>query len=455
MTDAFSSPAAAGDDEVSGVDPDVLAGLVRAASQGDRDAAGEYFAHMLPTLTITAKRVAGASHDADDLLGDALLVVLSKWSEGTGPTDNVPAYIAQTMRNRIRDDFRSPRSKVAALDVVEEPASKADPRIRELEIESELAVVRRALGELPDDQQRVLVATVLEGMKPRDLEEHLDRPASAIYSLSRRARANLRRTTLRLLLEENARPECVAAAQLLPDSVGDSAEQTKAGRSSDHYRTCPYCRRSWKRFAGLATLGVLPVAGAVAVAGPAGTAEASEVPMTDAPADVPADASTPSADGLTGAANPAWQHAAKVITMLAASVTAVMLMTVITVAFFTKTWIFSEAPPADVDVVATAVDPGSSQFDVDFAVEGQSWSIDTLRIELSVPVDAVAPPEGWDCAVDGQLVTCTTDLIAPHGGAFVIEHAANDQVIDFAVAVEAIAERGSKVRTTYSDDLSR
>lgn len=431
MTDAFPPDATdetrVSDDVTAGApapDPERLAALVAAAAAGDRDAAGEYFAQTLPMLTITARRIAGVSHDADDLLGEALLVVLAKWAEGTGPTDNVPGYIAQTMRNRIRDDFRSPRSRVAALDKVEEPASAADPRIRELEIESELAIVRRALAELPSDQQRVLVATVLEGRKPRDLEEHMARPASAIYSLSRRAKSNLRRTTLRLLLEENARPECVAAAQLLPESVGDTPDDTKAGRATDHYRTCRYCRRSWKRFAGLATLGALPLAGAFALAGPTGSAEASELPTdgadasADAPTDAPADVATDAGSSSM------WHEWARTTAMLAAAATALVLMTVVVVTFTTKTWFFAETPPGTLGVIATQVDDEHSEFDMALAVQDESWTVGTLRIDLSVDVQSVNAPAGWNCLVAGGDVTCTTELNSPDGGRFEVEHAA-------------------------------
>lgn len=452
MTDALPPDASGADAapedasvDVPALDPEATAELVRRAATGDRDAAGEYFALMMPSLTLTSKRVAGITHDADDLLGDALLVVLSKWSQGTGPTENVPAYIAQTMRNRIRDDFRSPRSKVAPLDNVEEPASNADPRIRELEIESELAIVRRALAELPSDQQRVLVATVLEGRKPRDLEEHMARPASAIYSLSRRAKGNLRRTTLRLLLEENARPECVAAAQLLPESVGDTPEGTTGGRSAEHYRTCRYCRRSWKRFAGLATLGALPLAGAVAVAGPSGTAEASELPVdgadaaapdapTDAPADVPTD---------TGSGAPSlWQEWARTTAMLTAAATALVLMTVVVVTFVTKTWFFAETPLGTLAMTSDVVDAEHSEFDMAITVQDQSFTLGTLRMDLSVDVESVTAPSGWTCLVEGGDVSCTTDRDSPSGGRFEVAHAPAAEVT-FDIGFDGRTEGGS------------
>ncbi|MFJ4254327.1 RNA polymerase sigma factor [Microbacterium sp. NPDC090003] len=429
------------------LDPGVIAELVRRAATGDRDAAGEYFSLMLPSLSLTARRVAGITHDADDLLGDALLMVLAKWSQGNGPTENVPAYIAQTMRNRIRDDFRSPRSKVAPLDNVEEPASNADPRIRELEIESELAVVRRALAELPSDQQRVLVATVLEGRKPRDLEEHMARPASAIYSLSRRAKANLRRTTLRLLLEDGARPECVAAAQLLPDTVGDTPEDTRGGRSSDHYRTCRYCRRSWKRFAGLATLGALPLAGAVALAGPAGTAEASELSAdgadASAPADAPADVPTDSGSG----ASSLWQEWARTTAMLAAAATALVLMTVVVVTFVTKTWFFAETPLGSLALTSEVVDSEHSDFDMAITVQDESFTLGTLRMDLSVDVESITAPSGWTCLVEGGDVSCTTDRESPSGGRFGVTHAPA-AVVTFDIGFDGRTEGGSMLNGT-------
>lgn len=428
------------------LDPDVLAALVARAATGDRDAAGEYFARMLPSLTLTARRIAGITHDADDLLGDAVLVVLAKWLDGTGPTDNVPAYIAQIMRNRIRDDFRSPRSRVAALENVDEPASTADPRLRELEIESELAIVRRALAELPTDQQRVLVATVLEGRKPRDLEEHMARPASAIYSLTRRAKGNLRRTTLRLLLEEGARPACVEAAQLLPETVGDTLEQTRSSRATDHHRGCPYCRRSWKRFAGLATLGMLPVAAGIALAGPAdqataatgsagdgsagsteagGSADAAAVPGADAAAGAGGAGGGSSTDTSSGRS---WHEWARTAAMVTAAGTALVLVTIVTVTFTTKTWFFAATPPGTLDVTAVAVDPRTVEIDMALAVEEQSWSVGTVRIDLSAEIESVDPPDGWTCLVEGGDAACTTSLGSPAGGAFAVTHAGAAEV---------------------------
>ncbi len=426
--------------------PEVLAALVARAATGDRDAAGEYFARMLPSLTLTARRIAGISHDADDLLGDAVLVVLAKWLDGSGPTDNVPAYIAQIMRNRIRDDFRSPRSRVAALENVDEPASTADPRIRELEIESELAIVRRALAELPTDQQRVLVATVLEGRKPRDLEEHMARPASAIYSLTRRAKGNLRRTTLRLLLEDGARPACVEAAQLLPETVGDTLEQTRSSRATDHHRGCPYCRRSWKRFAGLATLGMLPVAAGIALAGPADQASASAGGGVDA-GGAGADPTGAAGGGAPqdGGVGRSWHDWARTAAMLTAAGTALVLVTILTVTFTTKTWFFAAAPPGALDVSAVAVDERTAEFDMALSVEQGSWTVGTLHIDLTADVQDVDPPDGWTCLVQAGDAVCTTSLDSPRGGSFDVTHVEAQGGVTYEFTFDGRAESGASL----------
>ncbi|MFS0853607.1 sigma-70 family RNA polymerase sigma factor [Microbacterium sp. 179-I 3D4 NHS] len=461
MTNAFSTPAQGGLDEPPDAQREALQELVRAAASGDRAAAGAYFAQVLPTLALTAKRIAGITHDADDLLGEALLVVLAKWSEGTGPTENVPAYIAQTMRNRIRDDFRSPRSKVAPLDHVDEPVSHADPRIRELEIESELAIVRRALAELPEDQQRVLIATVLEGRKPRDLEEHLARPAAAIYSLSRRARGNLRRSTLRILLEEDGRPDCIAAAQQLPEAVGDTPEETKAHRASEHYRTCPHCRRSWSRFAGLATLGTVPLAGALALTGPAGSAEAAELDggddgeatgessgsLTEDPG-APADPSSATEGGV-------WERWGRTAATLATAGSALVLTAVLVITYLTQSWIFAPKPDGQLVVSAESAAPDRSRFLVDLSLQGESWTVRTLRIELSTPVDAVTAPAGWSCIVEDDAVSCTTASAAPRGGVFEVRHAAGGDDIPWTLVVDGDAEHGSQLKGTSSGTISR
>ncbi|MFF3026555.1 RNA polymerase sigma factor [Microbacterium sp. NPDC057944] len=180
------------------------AALIAAAADGDRAAAGEYFAQNLRMLTAMARRIAGNVMDADDLLSEAIVSVLALWVRGTGPRTHLAAYLARAMRNRVTDELRSPRSRTWNLDSSWERAADNDPRLTEIDLERDVAAVHEILSLLPDDQRIVLTAMHIEGAKPRDLEVRLDRPASAISSLAQRAKANFRR-----LLEE--RESAVAA----------------------------------------------------------------------------------------------------------------------------------------------------------------------------------------------------------------------------------------------------
>lgn len=430
------------------------AALVQAAATGDRRAAGEYFALNLRKLSAIAYRVAGDSFDPGDLLGEALLIVISKWADGTGPTGNVNAYIAKVMRNRMLDEFKSPRSQVRHLEPTHDIAAQEDDRIRLIELGPQLDLVRRALAELPPDQQEVLGATVVDGQKPRDLVEQLGRPTTAIYSLTKRAKTNLRRAMLRLMLEEDARPECAAAAQRLPENVGNSPDETTGGRSAEHYRTCRRCRRVWGSFAALAALGIVPLVvvgdllSAPSASASTGEDARAEAPMSPAaPSPVPPTSLTPSAPaprprGLLGARLN--------LAGLLLALTGIALVGVLVVAFMTETLWFEREPTAQIDVDAVPVGATLIDFALDFEVVDETWRTRSLEITLSDEVLSVAAPEGWECGAEARVVTCATDRMSAPGGTFRIEHTDPDDVVVYDIELVTATDAGATVVGTAS-----
>lgn len=481
--------------ETSHDEGDDESALILAAAAGDRQAAGEYFARTLPRLSAIARRVAGTSHDPGDLLGDALVIILSKWADGTGPTDFVPAYIAQTMRNRMKDDFKSPRSKVRYFDDDDDPAAREDPRIRRVEIDAELTLIRRAMAELPADQQLILTATIVEGIKPGDLQERLERPMTAIYSLAHRARANLRRATLRLILEEDANPECYAAAQHLPEHVENSPDDIRGSRFTAHYKTCRRCRRAWGKFGALATLGLAPllVIGDLLLGAPA-PAQASEDDETDddqsqkdqpgssqpgsspsgsssgqasagPPAGQPASPSAASpaqpAPGASGANSAPSASPAPAATRLAVSVAVAAstigaaILVFLAVALVTQTFWFTPKPTASLTVLAETPSVSLTRLDVDFDIDGESWTIRTARFVLSEPVEVQQAPEGWACQADGEVVTCSTALVDADGGMLVLAHSPSIPRLKYDAEVVAVTDSGATVVGTYGDTVVR
>lgn len=444
MSRSIPTEPPADDDEQRAED---AARIVRAAG-GDRRAAGEYFAHNLPRLSAIARKVAGTSYDAGDLLGEALLIVLSKWADGNGPTENVNAYIAQVMRNRVLDEYRSPRSKVRYLDLTDDPPAREDHRIREIDLGVELDLVRRAMAELPPDHQLILRATVLEGSKPGDLEERLARPVSAIYSLSRRAKANLRRTILRMLLEDGARPECAAAAKRLPENVGDSPETTTGGRSSEHYRTCRRCRRVWTGFGSLAMLGIVPLLVVGDILG-APSASAADTDQDSSPT-VPADSSRPRGWMRRGT----FRRVAVVLGG-AAAVTGISLMLVIAFAFVTETLWFSHEPTATFDVHAQALPPAQVEFVVTFDVVDESWQTSELELTISKGTPLVDAPNGWLCESSGRTASCTTEMRNATGGVFRFPRVDGDGPVEYRIVLTAETADGATVVGTSEGEVVR
>ncbi|GAA1856649.1 RNA polymerase sigma factor [Microbacterium koreense] len=233
---------------LSDADESVLAAL---ANAGDRAAASEYFARNLPKLRIIARAIGSDIMDYEDLLSDAAATVLDKWTVGTGPTTYVTAYLAQAMRNRVRDELRSPRSRVGAL--VDEPVIDQSPSHRRADWHREYDLLRRALRSMPADQRTVLLATAVDGRKTGEVATEFGRDPGSVYSLLRRAKLRLRRAILAVAIDDNARgAECRALVKRLPDAVPARPDQLDNPVVVAHVRACDGCATAWSAYDSLA-----------------------------------------------------------------------------------------------------------------------------------------------------------------------------------------------------------
>lgn len=163
------------------------------------------------TLLRRARFIAQGRADADDLLAAAVAATWEKWVAGTGPTTNIVAYVAQSMRNRLADDLKAARAGELPLEALPAHPTHCDDRSR-IERHQENADVRAALGRLPIEQRRVLIDTVVNGRKPRDLEGEYAQTAPAISTAAYRAKKGLRSELfLHLVRESCAQEECALA----------------------------------------------------------------------------------------------------------------------------------------------------------------------------------------------------------------------------------------------------
>lgn len=235
--------------------------LAKKANGGDRKAAGEFFRKNHVTLHSHARRIVRGNYliEADDLLAESMAAVITLWAKGRGPTTNANAYIVRSMRNRMIDEFRSPRNRVDQIDDIESLLPEYIANTHHVDLHREYAYVLKALNSLSEQQQRVLRGIVIERRKPAELVEELGRPAAAISSLAQRSKAALRRSTLRTMLEEDAPSTCRHAAKTVPDSpMFDGEVPSGQSEAAEHARLCPRCRRIWATFKSMASaLGIV------------------------------------------------------------------------------------------------------------------------------------------------------------------------------------------------------
>ena len=107
--------------------------------------ADDAFRAHYPSLRRRAAHIGGALLDGEDLLAEAFEGMLRQWSRGHAASSGVAGYLTRSMRNRVIDEARSPRSRVRGYLDGEEFAVEARPDFR-LECAQEVAWVRKAFA---------------------------------------------------------------------------------------------------------------------------------------------------------------------------------------------------------------------------------------------------------------------------------------------------------------------
>lgn len=402
---------------------DKLSGLAR---DGDQAAVAKVLVHLLPVLSRISRREAKGFVDPEDLQSHAVEALLRAWSRGTGPSANVVGYLAQTMRNRVIDEMRSPRSRTRSFYETEDFASDHDPSSA-VDLEKESRWVKRGLKRLRPDQQRLLVGIYYEGMKPAQLAEELEKSPNAIYSLTKRSKQALRKAMLQEALVEDGEASCRAAAGDLPDAIADDFEETPATTPGmRHIGECRTCRASWKRFGsltsalGIAGIVVLSVEHGAAV--PASAAESAwdegrlsptegEARAALGPPDEPV---SPDVERADPEILPSTEHAPQTSRWRTAviSLAAGVLFGAAAATMLPRA-VASEVGPAPAGSLVLSVD---HQDEVNVTVDVQIDDENEIagQVRLTHPSSLVLQriPEGANCAAETTAITC---VVAPSG----------------------------------------
>lgn len=176
------------DQETLAAPPD--AELVEGVRSGDEHAMAQlYERHRADALRVA--RIVSQDTDADDLAAEAFARVITKITEGGGPTSGFRPYLHTVIRNlNIERRRRAGREQAASdkpwlLDstVEDEPGGFDDV---------DAARAARALRSLPDNWQQLLWRLDVQGSKPAEVARELSIPVAAVSSTVYRAREGLR-----------------------------------------------------------------------------------------------------------------------------------------------------------------------------------------------------------------------------------------------------------------------
>ena len=163
-----------------------------------------------------ARWLTGNTHDADDVVQEAFLRAFKFFASFRG--EDARTWILRIVRNTFYTQWRRARSRDESTEFDEEqhspggddeiPGSAANPESI-VSSAQDIALLDRALGDLPDEFREAIVLREIEDLSYKEIAATLDIPMGTVMSRIARAR--------RLLLEgferlAGARPRGISAA---------------------------------------------------------------------------------------------------------------------------------------------------------------------------------------------------------------------------------------------------
>jgi RNA polymerase sigma-70 factor (ECF subfamily) len=144
-----------------------------------------YRRHTPRLFVLVARLLARGDHEAEDVVQEIWIHAFE--SLGRFQWESAfPTWLTGIALNRVRDRIRRyGRSRESGVEVVPDVAVAPEPYEARIDLE-------RAISRLPDAQRLVLVLHDVEGMKHREISEHLDIPEGTSKTLLSNARERLR-----------------------------------------------------------------------------------------------------------------------------------------------------------------------------------------------------------------------------------------------------------------------
>ncbi|MGB3717286.1 MAG: sigma-70 family RNA polymerase sigma factor [Candidatus Promineifilaceae bacterium] len=162
------------------------------ASCLDRDALGSIYDEYHKSVYSYIYRRVGDVEIARDLASEVFRRFLQALHKGSGPSDNLRAWLYRVAHNIVVDHYRRQQNQ-QNLPLGENLVGDSPDPGQSAELSLQLDKVRKALRQLTPDQQHVLALKFLEGLTNEEVAEITGKPVGAVKSLQHRALAALQR----------------------------------------------------------------------------------------------------------------------------------------------------------------------------------------------------------------------------------------------------------------------
>ncbi|HEX5119095.1 MAG TPA: sigma-70 family RNA polymerase sigma factor [Pseudonocardiaceae bacterium] len=213
--------------------------LLRLVRAGHEAAFGELFVRHASAVRGYALRCCADVAEAEDLAAEAFFRVFQAVRRGSGPADNMRAYLLTVVRRLaaewtrrdvpISDDELGRQVDASGATT---PTSGAD-----------LQLIARAFTSLPRRWRAVLWRVEVEGERPAVVARHFGLSANATAALARRARRGLRAAYLQAHLSPTGGANgCRTVVAKLGGFTAGQVSGVEADRIEQHLAGCASCR---------------------------------------------------------------------------------------------------------------------------------------------------------------------------------------------------------------------
>jgi len=158
----------------------------------DRDELGAIYDDYHPRVYSYIYRRVGDVEIARDLAAEVFRRFLQALHKGSGPNENIRAWLYRVAHNIVVDHYRRQQYQ-KHIPIGENMVGDSPDPGQSAELSLQLDEVRMAMKQLTSDQQHILALKFLEGLTNEEVAEITGKPVGAVKSLQHRALAALQR----------------------------------------------------------------------------------------------------------------------------------------------------------------------------------------------------------------------------------------------------------------------